>query len=202
MPHDERPVLLRVSSAYWTPIIGWAVLAILCIDLIVRAEWGILLGYAPTVALIAWGLYALLWAPAITVGREAATVRNIWVTTVLPYPRIIDIAVTIMVRLTYTADDGRERTVTSWNAPGLPKLSTAYGSPRQADRLGLRRNHPAPVRRDAASPQDLVGPSQVLLDAWQRGLTAPDAPATRTPNWLVITVTAVLTALAAYTWLS
>lgn len=183
---EPLPVHLRVPSATWIPAAGWAMLAFLAVDALVRGSWAAFVLYAPGLALAAWLLYVVFWAPRIVVTDDAAVLRNLWTTLTIPYPRIIDIAIALSVRLTYRDNDGRERRISSWNAPGMTKLGrTAF------------RRHTDPHAQDA--PQ--VSPSAVLLDVWERHADDADSPVVRTPNWVTILGTILLAGVNLWVYL-
>lgn len=177
--HDRQArVNLRVPSSLTTAVIGWILLLLLSSDSILLGRWDVLAKYGPGLCLIGWFLFLFFWAPGISVGTSDLTVRNVWVSTRIPYHRVTDITIRALVRVKFFDNDGKERVIASWNAPGIPKLPKTFS------------------RRSTTESLDLHGPSRVLLDRWEQYSADSGQTVTQRPHWLAITITVALVIFA------
>ncbi|MDO4784586.1 MAG: hypothetical protein Q3997_05835 [Propionibacteriaceae bacterium] len=178
MPSSCPTISLRVRSSLATAVIGWVLLGLLSLESVLLGRWDILVTYGPGVALIAWSLYLFFWAPGISVGTDELTVRNVWTSTRIPYHRVTDITIRALVKVSFLGNDGAERVISSWNAPGLPKLPKTFS------------------RRSPGEAPDLYGPSQILVERWERHDRPGDQAVTWRPHWFAVAMTVALLALA------
>lgn len=144
------PIILRQRSGPIITIVVCAFFAVLLVDAVIRGAWESVVRFLPPLALIAWVVYSLLWRPAVLVGRDSVTVRDIFSTTVMPYAQVSEVRLTSVVAITAYGPDGFETTYHPWNAPGMPR--------RKVD----------PGLRGSRAPESLENhPSIALLHAWQ-----------------------------------
>lgn len=145
------PIILRQRSGPIITIVVCVFFAVLLADAVVRGSWVTVAKFLPPLALIAWLVYSLLWRPAVLVGRDSVTVRDILRTTVIPYSRVSEVRLSSVVAITADGPDGAEHGYRPWNAPGMPR--------RKVD-PGLRGGRP---------PESLENhPSIELLHAWEQ----------------------------------
>lgn len=176
-PHRSAPIaVLRTTSAVVVPVIIWAAIGYLSVDLLLRGTPGVIASYLPGLALAAWLTGIVLFAPRLEVGPDALTSHEILRTYRLPYERVVDIRVGGTVTIDYTDAAGRSRRLRPWNAPGVVRLGRT------------------PTRRPATAAP---GAASVLVQAWA-GYRHDGEPrtATATPNWWQWGVAAALLVLA------
>ncbi len=154
-----RPQRLKIASAYWLPIITWVFMAFLIVEPMFMGRWDVVAKFGPGMALAAWLIYLAMWAPFLEVYPDRAVIRNVVATYSLPYERITDIQIGSSVTISYKSPSGEELEVSSWNAPGVPKLG----------RLKKAKKDPS-------------GPSQVLVDKWQAHFERPRKERDRTTS--------------------
>ncbi len=176
--HEVFPKELRLSSSTWIAISGWILLALLYAEPVFTAQWQIVIDYGPWIAGIAWLLFVFFWAPRLIVDLENVRVRNIWLTTIVPYSRMDDASVGTVVKIKYRDNGDIERTILVWNAPGLPKITKAFAG-----------ENPEPI--------EVFGESKIVTEMWQEHLSDPDAPVERKVHWITIAITAVFAVLLA-----
>lgn len=175
---------LRLTSSLWISVLGWIGLGILFIDLIAGQQWDLLFAYAPGLGVAAWVLYFFFFAPKIRVGGAQVEVRNVWTTTRIPYSKVDDITIGLLVKIHYRDRNETARQITSWNAPGLPGPIRGSRGASQISGYG------------SAASSDQISPSQVLVHTWQRPTDAEDDQVTRKFHWPDLVILAVLIVLA------
>lgn len=134
------PLVLRSVSAVWIPVVSWTALGLGAADIVVRGTPGERLAFLPWLAVIAYGLWLVLWAPRLVVGSDDVVVHELLRTYVLPYDAITDIRRGGLLRIDYTDARGRTRTLRPWNGPGIGRRPTVTGRPADhpADQLVAR----------------------------------------------------------------
>lgn len=146
-------IRLRPRLAAGISIAVWALSAFLVIDALLALGPAALLYSAPVVWLSAL-CWAALWHPQVIIDENARTiiVRNVLHTYELPAASILDISISVMVKLTARLDaSGRRRSIQAWNAPGISKMQ-----------LWSR-----PTLSAVTDPLSTT-PSRQLLMAWER----------------------------------
>ncbi|WP_347040710.1 PH domain-containing protein [Brachybacterium nesterenkovii] len=115
---DAAPITLRPRSATLICILTWVLCAALLLDAVMRAGLPGL-RVAPFLVLAAVVVWALLWNPRVVLSEDRVLVRNVLVQHALPFGTIRHVRLGSMLRFDIEGADGRERTITAWNAPGI-----------------------------------------------------------------------------------
>ncbi|MDO5663243.1 MAG: PH domain-containing protein [Brachybacterium sp.] len=206
-------VHLRPHGATIITVLTWALCAALLIDALWRAGLPGL-RVLPALAVVAAVIWAVLWAPRVVVREDAAEVRNILVTHVVPFASIDYVRIGAMLRLDVRRPDGTPATVTAWNAPSAGKDSPAEWMvrdrvDRQLDRGTEKRSQVDRGRRLAMDQAN--SRAAILHERWERWLDghedsrgeldaaarAADTGVRTRPNLLVIGVVTVCAAALA-----
>ncbi len=196
---EALPKHLRLISSTWIAVIGWILLVVGYAEPVVTGRWQIMFDYAPGMAAIAWLLFVFFWAPRLVVDLEHVSVRNTWMTTTVPYPRIDDVNIGLLVKIKYRDNADDQRSVVVWNAPGLPKITKSFGSPDTNEvfnplpNMGKRPGHSV----DQNYELQVFGESNIAIEMWQEHLSDPDAPVERKVHWITIVITALFAVLLA-----
>lgn len=203
VPDPGGRVVLRPRSASVISALTAVVVLALSAEALVATGWaGVTLLPLPLFLLA--GVWALLWAPCLVIDEDLVEVRNILRIHRVPFAAIERVRLGSMLRLDVRGPDGAERTLTAWNAPGLPRdtpwrrRDTGQGeAPRGARER--RRDRPSPEQRllldQSASPTALLSRR---MDAWEsRAAPSADAAARMStrPHVAVLAVLGAATAL-------
>lgn len=206
-PDPGGRVTLRPRSALVICVLAAVVALALSAEAVIATGWaGVALLPLPLFLLA--GVWALLWAPCLVIDDDHVEVRNILRIHRVPFAAIERVRLGSMLRLDVRGVEGEERTITAWNAPGLPRdtpwrrRDTGHGeAPRGARER--RRERPSAEQRllrdQQASPSALLGRR---MDAWENRAgtsTGTDAapPSTTRPHVEVLAVLGAATALLA-----
>lgn len=123
----SAPIILRQRSGPIITIIVWVFLAFLLGDALLRGAWDTVARFGPSLLLVGWLAYLLLWRPAIIVGDREVIVRELLRTTTVPFSRIRDIRLGTVVAIETRTSGGGPRTLRPWNAPGMPRRKIDSG---------------------------------------------------------------------------
>lgn len=150
--------------------------------------------YLPLIALVAWLTWAGLWRPSLSLDDERITVTNVFATTSIPWPALIQVDTHYALTL---VTPHRRVSVTVAPAPG--RLSTALS---KNDMKGIA----APVGSDGTvqagdlPSSDSGAAAHLVRQRWNTLLeegrieigTAESSPLDRRIHWVVIAVSVVL----------
>ncbi|WP_209323370.1 hypothetical protein [Brevibacterium renqingii] len=120
-------IILRQRSGPIITIVVWVFLAALLGDALVRGAWDTIGRFGPSLLLIGWIAFLVLWRPALIVGREQVAVRELLRTTTVPFTRIGDIRLGSVVTIEAASANGTVQTIRPWNAPGMPRRKIDSG---------------------------------------------------------------------------
>lgn len=120
--------------------------------------------------------YLVLARPALVVDDEGVTVANVFRTHRIPFGALVDVRVGGLTSIVATAAK-RERTITSWNAPGVKRRFPRSASGNPATRKALRDAQPAYGENET---ERLIGNR---WDAWKRAFHPESGLATMTSMW-------------------
>lgn len=157
-------------------MVVWALLAFGALDVLLRGtrdDWAFFL---PPVALFAWLLWLVLWAPRLIVEPGRLVARDVLRTFALPWASITAIAPGTMLRIDYLDAAGRPRTLRPWNALGARTGRPDGDAASVFARARTGRGGPLP-----SAPR--VSETDVLLDAWNNAERGPERA--EPPRWHV-----------------
>lgn len=169
---DPESVTLRQSQAIWIPIVVWVVCALAVGDAIVEGTPGYTIRVVALVAAIAYIVYICLARPSLMVDGEGITISNVVHTNRIPFGALTDIRVGGLTSVVARTADGRERKVTSWNAPGVSRRPPRAGEQPSSE---SEVEHFLRNRWDAwklKNPQDSVHPALVRGWNWRELIIA------------------------------
>lgn len=161
--------MFRSSSATIALIAAGVVVVLLLGDAVLRAGWGEMLLLAPWVLLVAWTVYVLMYAPALSIDAEGATVQNLLRRIRVPWGRVE--AVEMRWQIVVQIDDGTKVTALGGPVGGRPARR------RKNDTTNDDRGSMSSASRDLDQIRD------TWREATQRGATGGsvvrswDAPA-------------------------
>ncbi|MCW2560380.1 MAG: hypothetical protein JWP55_4344 [Mycobacterium sp.] len=118
---SERTVLKQSGMSRVVPIAVWATCVLASGDAIVEGTATFTLHTVMAMAAVALATWIVLFTPNLTVDAEGITINNPVRIVTVPFGALIDVrvggAATVLARFA----GGRERKVTSWNAPGIKR---------------------------------------------------------------------------------
>lgn len=101
---------------------AWTFCAFFAVNLMLTGTTGTIWHFLPSLLLVAWGIYLLLWRPRLVVLAEGVAVVNILRVHRIPFGALRNLRVAQNVSLDTTA--GR---IASWGAPGAGRLGPGLG---------------------------------------------------------------------------
>lgn len=197
---------LRPHSATALSILVWVILGAMAIEAVLAA--GIEgLRVMPGLALLAALTWAVLWAPRLVLLPDGVQVRNLLHTYALPFSRIEEVRLGVMVRFDVDALAGRPRKITAWNAPGIGRdnplareTSTATdmrgSGPASGAQRRRRLSRAERLRKDQSASRSVI--VRERWEEWRLHHSAgEDAVAERSLNVAVVSVVGALIVLVA-----
>jgi len=115
---DEDSTTLRSRFGIVLVIAIWVVLAVIFVGLISQLRILPVLRFAPVIALVAYVLWIVMWAPSVTIAPSGVTVRNLLRTHVVSWPAIERIDTRFALTL-YTAS----AKIVAWSAPAPSRFA-------------------------------------------------------------------------------
>ena len=153
-----RPVVLRQSGAVLVPVAVWIFCGLAVVDAVVEGTTGYALRIAVLMATIAFGAWVVLASPCLVVDREGLRIVNPLRVHWIPFAALDTVTVRGLTSVTARHGSGRLRSITSWNAPGVPRRYAAETAP-VADVIERSRN------------------------SWEHRSGGPDATAVMSTEW-------------------
>ncbi|MEO7146397.1 MAG: PH domain-containing protein [Terrimesophilobacter sp.] len=171
----------------------WLLCAGACVA-IITAGLGNAGEFLPLVILVAWLAWAGLWLPSLQLGDDEVTIRNVFMTTAVPWATLIQ--VDTRYALTLVTPHGRYA-VTAAPAPG--RLATAL-SHRDMSGIGAPTGSDGGVRPSDLPNTDSGAAAHLVRARWETLLAedrielgrADDTPVVRRVNWPVVAISATL----------
>ena len=150
--------------------------------------------YLPLIALAAWLAWIGLWRPALQVGDDEVTIRNVFTTTVVPWAALIQVET--RYALTLVTPQGRYP-VTAAPAPG--RLTTAL-SRRDMSGIGAPTGSDGGVRPGDLPNTDSGAAAHLVRKRWETLLAedrieigrADETFVDRKINWPIIVISVAL----------
>lgn len=176
-----------VSATIWL-VVAAAVAVVLLGDALLRSGWGETALLAPWILLALWGVYALVFASAVTTDAEGIEVRNLLRVTRAGWGQVADIAMAYQVVVTLV--DGRRVSCLGGPVRGRPRR------PANGGRLAASRPGEDHERPDVTASG--VETADRIVAEWQRA-DAASGSGSVTRSWDVpaLAVLAVLVVWAA-----
>lgn len=198
--------VLRPHGATVLSILVWAILGAMAIEAVLAAGLEGL-RVLPGLALLAALIWAVLWAPRLVLLAEGVRVRNLLHTYALPFARIQEVRLGMMVRFDVDALDGKPRKITAWNAPGIGRDNPLGREVAMAtDVRGIGLSSRGQTRRRLSRGERLVrdqnsSRSAIVRERWEQWhLQHPaggEAVAERSLNLATLSVVGVLIVVVA-----
>lgn len=163
----ERIVLKQSGTSRIVPIAVWIFCVLAAVDGIIEGSVGFALRTILLLGAVALATWIVLFSPSFAVDREKVTVLNPARVVTVPFGALIDVRVggtaSVIARL-----NGRERKITSWNAPGV-----------QRRRPVRTATHDTPL----PSRSEVVAAVDHFHIPWEREHPEGDSAATATITW-------------------
>lgn len=155
---------LRPRSATILSLLVWGVCLLLSVQAVLGAGLEGVIAL-PLPLLISAAVWAVLWSPQVILREDGVRVRNIVHSYWLPFDAITAVRIGAMLRLDALDATGYERTVTAWNAPGLPRSSAPSAAQRRRASAG---GEPIASEAQRLSSDQAACPSAVVRQRWLR----------------------------------
>lgn len=115
-------MVLRGHSAALVPGAVWVLCVLAVVDAAIEGSAGYALRTTALMSAIAFGAWLVLASPCLEVGRDGLRVVNPLRVHMIPFGALDAVRVRGLTSVTARERSGRLRSITSWNAPGVPKL--------------------------------------------------------------------------------
>ncbi len=122
-------MVLRQSGAVLVPVAVWIFCGLATADAVVEGTTGYALRVAVVMGTIAFGAWMLLASPCLVVDRDGLRIINPVRVHWIPFGALDTVTVRGLTSVTARHASGRLRSITSWNAPGLPRRYVAETAP-------------------------------------------------------------------------
>ena len=129
---NHHPLVLRQTGAVVVPLAVWAFCLLAVGDAVVEGSPAYAVRTVLVSASVALAVWVVLYSPRLEVTRDGLRVVNPLRVHDVPYAALESVRVRGLTSLTFRAADGRSRTVSSWNAPGVPRRMVAETPPTSA----------------------------------------------------------------------
>lgn len=144
-------VVLRQGGAVGVPVLVWLFCAAATLDAVIEGSTGFALRTALLMTTIAFAAWVVLASPCLVVEREGLRIVNPLRVHWVPYDALELVRVRGLTTVTVARPSGPPRTITSWNAPGVPRRYTAATAPVAEVIERYRGSWERSGRRDAAA---------------------------------------------------
>ena len=151
LSNEAEPEIIRSRFNRTVCIIVWAVSGVMLVSAIVGGEDAVLRS-TPTIALIAFAAWLVLWQPNLVITDDGVTLRNVFRTITVPWGALIQVD----TKYAMTLITPGHRFV-AWVAPA-PGALTSQRIARQSRKRGAEINGPELWVQDAGTlPGELAG---------------------------------------------
>ena len=124
-----RSLVLRQTGAVLVPAAVWLFCALAVADAVVEGSLGYALRITVLMTAIAFAVWLVLASPCLVVEREGLRIVNPLRVHWIPFAALETVRVRGMTSVTARHQSGRSRSITSWNAPGVPRRYTPSTAP-------------------------------------------------------------------------
>jgi hypothetical protein len=124
-----RPVVLRQTGAVVVPVAVWLVCTLAIVDAVVEGTLGYALRVLIASGMVAFAVWMLLASPCLSIERGGLRIVNPLRVHWVPFGALDEVSVRGLTSVTVRHPSGRARSITSWNAPGLPRQFTTETAP-------------------------------------------------------------------------
>ena len=124
-----RTVVLRQTGAVLIPVAVWALCVLALADAVVEGTPTFAVRVGVVASAVAWAVWVGLASPCMVVERAGLRIINPLRTHWVPYGALDEVRVRGLTSVTARHVSGRLRSITSWNAPGVPLRYTAAAPP-------------------------------------------------------------------------
>jgi hypothetical protein len=130
----ERIILKQSGTSRLVPIAVWIFCVLAAADGIIEGSVGFALRTILVLSAVALATWTVLFSPSLGIDRDGVTVLNPARVVTVPFGALIDVRVGGTASIVARFADGRERKITSWNAPGVqrrrPTRAAALATPQ------------------------------------------------------------------------
>ena len=124
-----RSLVLRQTGAVLVPAAVWLFCAVAVADAVIEGSAGYALRITVLMTTIAFAVWLVLASPCLVVEREGLRIVNPLRVHWIPFAALDAVRVGGMTTVTARHQSGRSRSITSWNAPGVPRRFTPSTAP-------------------------------------------------------------------------
>lgn len=124
-----EPVVLRQTGAILVPVAVWAFCLLGAVDAVVEGTTGYAVRVIVLLVTVAFGVWQVLASPCLVVEPDGLRIVNPLRTHWVPFAALDTVDVRGLTSVTARHASGRPRRITSWNAPGVPRLFTPTTPP-------------------------------------------------------------------------
>jgi hypothetical protein len=124
-----RSLVLRQTGAVLVPAAVWIFCVLAVADAVVEGSAGYALRITVLMTAIAFAVWLVLASPCLVVERDGLRIVNPLRVHRIPFAALDAVRVGGMTMVTARHASGRSRSITSWNAPGVPRRYTPSTAP-------------------------------------------------------------------------
>jgi hypothetical protein len=162
---SERTILKQTGLSRVVPIAVWVFCVLACADAIIEGTASFAVRTIVALAAVALAVWIILFSPNLGVDAEGITMVNPVRVVRVPFGALIEVKVGAAVSVLARYAGGRERKITSWNAPGVSRRRPVrqvggIGGPGAAGMMTSRNSLPVPPLR----PKDQGSQVAIAVD--------------------------------------
>lgn len=189
---SERAVLKQSGMSRVVPIAVWATCVLASGDAIIEGTTSFAVHTVMAMAAVALATWIVLFSPNLTVDTDGLTVNNPVRIVRVPFGALIEVrvggAATVLARFA----GGRERKVTSWNAPGIKRRRPTrrvggIGGSGAAGMVAYSAGRNNPDAYALQAPKPITSEVDAAVDhfrpAWDRAHPGGESAAVATTAW-------------------
>lgn len=189
---SDRTVLKQSGLSRIVPIAVWIVCALAAGDAIVEGTVGFAVRTILILAAVALATWIILFSPNLTVDPEGVTIVNPERVVRVPFGALIDVRVGGVATVWARFAGGRERKITSWNAPGVKRRRPTrrvggIGGSGAAGMITYASDRSNPDQHAVAAPKPSTTEVAAAIDhfqaPWDAEHPAGDPTATAVTTW-------------------
>ncbi|MCW2801504.1 MAG: hypothetical protein JWQ70_2976 [Aeromicrobium sp.] len=188
---SERTILKQTGLSRVVPIAVWVCCVLASADGIIEGTAGFAVRTILAMVAVAYATWIVLFSPCLEVDAEGITIVNLVRIVTVPFGALVDLRVGGAVSVIARFAEGRERKVTSWNAPGVTRRrpprrvggiggSGAAGMITNAARLDPEQYA---MRTPTAKTAEATVAVEHFRAPWDRAHPAGDSSAVATTAW-------------------
>ena len=189
---SERTVLKQSGLSRVVPVAVWVCCVLAGADAIIEGTLTFAVHTIVALAAVALATWIILFSPHLAVDADGITIVNLVRIVTVPFGALVDVRVGGAVSVIARFAQGRERKVTSWNAPGVkrrrpPRRVGGIGGPGAAGMVTYASAGTNPEQFAKPAPKPTTAYVAVAVDhfraPWEHAHPSGDPTAFATAAW-------------------